>query len=74
MPAHLIESKRELDDRWLEGVETVGVTSGASAPEVLVEGLCNWFRRRGVADIRELSPTEENIVFKLPSELRRSAA
>src|SRR3954452_18244912 len=73
-PAHLIESKRELDDRWLEGVETVGVTSGASAPEVLVEGLCNWFRRRGVADIRELSPAEENIVFKLPSELRRSAA
>ena len=74
VPAHLIESKRELDDRWLEGVETVGVTSGASAPEVLVEGLCNWFRRRGVADIRELSPAEENIVFKLPSELRSSAA
>ena len=74
VPAHLIDSKRELDDRWLEGVETVGVTSGASAPEVLVEGLCNWFRRRGVADIRELSPAEENIVFKLPSELRRSAA
>ena len=74
VPAHLIESERRLDERWLEGVETVGVTSGASAPEVLVEGICDWFRARGVAEIRELSPAEENVVFKLPSELRRSAA
>ena len=74
VPAHLIESKHELDESWLEGVETLGVTSGASAPEVLVEGLCNWFRGRGVAEIRELSPAEENVVFKLPAELRRSAA
>jgi 4-hydroxy-3-methylbut-2-enyl diphosphate reductase len=72
--AHLIESKQELDVLWLEGVETVGVTSGASAPEVLVEDLCNWFRSRGVAEIREFSPAEENVVFKLPAELRRSAA
>jgi 4-hydroxy-3-methylbut-2-enyl diphosphate reductase len=74
VPAHLIESRCELDERWLEGVETVGVTSGASAPEVLVEGLCNWFRGRGVTDIRELSPAEENVVFKLPAELRRPSA
>ena len=74
VPAHLIESERRLDERWLEGVETVGVTSGASAPEVLVEGICDWFRARGVAEIRELSPAEENVVFKLPAELRRSAA
>jgi 4-hydroxy-3-methylbut-2-enyl diphosphate reductase len=72
--AHLIESERALDERWLEGVETVGVTSGASAPESLVEGLCEWFRGRGVAEIRELAPAEENVVFKLPAELRRSAA
>ena len=72
--AELIESARELDERWLEGVETVGVTSGASAPEVLVEGICEWFRARGVAEIRELSPAEENVVFKLPAELRRPAA
>jgi 4-hydroxy-3-methylbut-2-en-1-yl diphosphate reductase len=72
--AHLIENERELDQRWLEGVEAVGVTSGASAPEVLVERLCDWFRGRGVAEIRELSPAEENVVFKLPAELRRSAA
>jgi 4-hydroxy-3-methylbut-2-enyl diphosphate reductase len=72
--AHLIENERELDQRWLEGVEAVGVTSGASAPEVLVERLCDWFRGRGVAEIRELSRAEENVVFKLPAELRRSAA
>jgi 4-hydroxy-3-methylbut-2-enyl diphosphate reductase len=74
VPAHLIEGKRELDERWLEGVETLGVTSGASAPEVLVEDLCSWFRHRGVAEIHEFSPAEENVVFKLPAELRRSAA
>jgi 4-hydroxy-3-methylbut-2-enyl diphosphate reductase len=72
--AHLIETTGKLEERWLKGVETVGVTSGASAPEVLVEDLCNWFRSRGVAEIRELFPTDENVVFKLPVELRRSAA
>jgi 4-hydroxy-3-methylbut-2-enyl diphosphate reductase len=72
--AHLIESQRELDENWLEGVETVGVTSGASAPETLVEDLCKWFRSRGVPEIRELAPAEENVVFKLPAGLRRRSA
>jgi 4-hydroxy-3-methylbut-2-enyl diphosphate reductase len=74
VPAYLIEGERALEEAWLEGVETVGVTSGASAPELLVEAVCGWFRSRGVTDIRELSPAEENVVFKLPPELRRSAA
>jgi 4-hydroxy-3-methylbut-2-en-1-yl diphosphate reductase len=74
VPAHLIESERELDERWLEDAETVGVTSGASAPEVLVEGLCDWFRARGVDEIRELAAAEENVFFKLPAELRRRSA
>jgi 4-hydroxy-3-methylbut-2-enyl diphosphate reductase len=74
VPAHLIESERELEERWLTGVETVGLTSGASAPELLVEGVCGWFRVRGVAEIRELSPAKENVFFKLPVEVRRSAA
>jgi len=74
VPAYLIEGRRDLEEGWLADVDTVGITSGASAPEVLVEGVCDWFRGRGVADIRELSPAEENVVFKLPAELRRSAA
>ena len=72
--SYLIESRHALEEGWLADVETVGVTSGASAPEVLVEGVCDWFRARGVGDIREFSPAEENVVFKLPAELRRSAA
>jgi 4-hydroxy-3-methylbut-2-enyl diphosphate reductase len=72
--SYLIESRHALEEGWLADVETVGVTSGASAPEVLVEGVCDWFRAGGVGDIREFSPAEENVVFKLPAELRRSAA
>jgi 4-hydroxy-3-methylbut-2-enyl diphosphate reductase len=74
VPARLIENERELDERWLGGVETVGVTSGASAPESLVERVCDWFRARGVEDIAELGDGEENVFFRLPAELRRPAA
>jgi 4-hydroxy-3-methylbut-2-enyl diphosphate reductase len=74
VPAHLIESEHELDERWLANVETVGLTSGASAPEVLVDRVCNWFRSRGVGEIRELSPEKEDVFFRLPAELRRRPA
>jgi 4-hydroxy-3-methylbut-2-enyl diphosphate reductase len=72
VPAHLVESAAEVEEAWLAGVETVGLTSGASAPEVLVDEVCAWFRSRGVEEIREFRPVEENVVFKLPAELRRS--
>jgi 4-hydroxy-3-methylbut-2-en-1-yl diphosphate reductase len=72
--SYLVENAAAVDEGWLDGVETVGLTSGASAPEVLVEQLCGWFRSRGVDEIRELRPERENVVFKLPAELRRSAA
>jgi 4-hydroxy-3-methylbut-2-enyl diphosphate reductase len=70
--AHLIEDETEIDTAWLDGVETVGVTSGASAPESLVTRVCDWFRDRGVADVDDFASVYEDVVFKLPVELRRA--
>ena len=70
--ARLLDDADELEESWFRGVETVGVTSGASAPETLVAGVCDWFRAHGVADIRELRPEQEDVVFRLPAELGRS--
>jgi 4-hydroxy-3-methylbut-2-en-1-yl diphosphate reductase len=70
--AHLIDDETEIDERWLDGVETVGVTSGASAPERLVERVCEWFRAYGVNDIRPYASVYEDVAFRLPVELRRA--
>ena len=56
----------------MDGVETVGVTSGASAPESLVTRVCDWFRDRGVLEIEDFASVYEDVVFKLPVELRRA--
>jgi 4-hydroxy-3-methylbut-2-enyl diphosphate reductase len=72
--SHLIDDESQIDERWLEGRETVGVTSGASAPESLVGRVCEWFRARGVDDIRPLGSVVEDVFFRLPVELRSSAA
>jgi 4-hydroxy-3-methylbut-2-en-1-yl diphosphate reductase len=72
--ARLIDDETDIDEAWLEGVETVGVTSGASAPEKLVMRVCDWFRARGVEDISEFRSAHEDVVFKLPVELRRELA
>jgi 4-hydroxy-3-methylbut-2-en-1-yl diphosphate reductase len=70
--SHLIEDESEIDERWLEVPETIGVTSGASAPEHLVVRVCDWFRARGVDDIRPYElDVREDVVFRLPVELRR---
>ena len=53
-------------------VEVVGVTSGASAPERLVLGVCDWFRARGVGDVSEFKSAFEDVTFRLPVELRRA--
>jgi 4-hydroxy-3-methylbut-2-enyl diphosphate reductase len=71
--SHLIDDETAIDERWLEGHETVGVTSGASAPESLVTRVCEWFRQRGVSDIRPLTSVVEDVFFRLPVELRRPA-
>jgi 4-hydroxy-3-methylbut-2-enyl diphosphate reductase len=71
--AHLVDDVTEIDEAWLDGVETVGLTSGASAPERLVREVCDWFRARGVADVAEFSSAFEDVVFRLPVELRRAS-
>ena len=72
VPAHLVEDASQINDAWLDGVSVVGVTSGASAPERLVRGVCEWFRTRGVDDIAEFRSVYEDVVFRLPVELRRA--
>ena len=72
--AHLIDDESDIRDEWLEGAETVGVTSGASAPETLVTRVCDWFRARGVDTIEQFRMVDEDVTFKLPVELRRELA
>ncbi|GFH35827.1 4-hydroxy-3-methylbut-2-enyl diphosphate reductase [Streptomyces pacificus] len=69
--AHLVDYADEIDEAWLAGVSTVGVTSGASVPEVLVEGVLEWLSQRGFEDVEIVKSAEESITFSLPKELRR---
>jgi 4-hydroxy-3-methylbut-2-en-1-yl diphosphate reductase len=69
--AYLIDDETEIDEAWLESARSVGITSGASAPEKLVTRVCDWFRARGVTDIEPYRIVEEDVTFRLPVELRR---
>jgi 4-hydroxy-3-methylbut-2-enyl diphosphate reductase len=68
---YLIDDEAEIDEAWLEGVAVVGITSGASAPERLVDRVCDWFRQHGVERIEPFRMVDEDVTFKLPVELRR---
>jgi 4-hydroxy-3-methylbut-2-enyl diphosphate reductase len=68
--SHLIDFHHQVQEEWLEGVETVGITSGASAPEELVENLVAFFRERGTEDVSELRTVDEDVRFMLPKEIR----
>jgi len=70
----LIDDETDIDPTWLDGVATVGVTSGASAPEKLVGRVCDWFRARGVERIEPYQMVDEDVTFRLPVELRRELA
>jgi 4-hydroxy-3-methylbut-2-enyl diphosphate reductase len=69
--SYLVDNAREIDEAWLDGVTTVGLSSGASVPEVLVREVAEWLAERGYGDLEEVSHTEERLVFALPQELRR---
>jgi 4-hydroxy-3-methylbut-2-en-1-yl diphosphate reductase len=69
--SHLVDDEAEIDESWLEGTRIVGITSGASAPERLVQRVCEWFRERGVRSIEPYQLMSEDVEFRLPVELRR---
>jgi 4-hydroxy-3-methylbut-2-enyl diphosphate reductase len=69
--AYLIDFAEEANDSWLDGVETIGVTSGASVPEILVRDLLAWLAERGYGDVQEITAREESLLFALPPELRK---
>jgi 4-hydroxy-3-methylbut-2-en-1-yl diphosphate reductase len=68
--AYLIDDERDIGAAWLDGVRTVGLTSGASAPESLVARVSGWFRARG-AEVEAFAMVDEDVTFRLPVELRR---
>ena len=69
IPSYLIANGRELEPEWVKGVHTVGITAGASAPEVLVEDVIDALRRLGPVEVTTLPGREETIEFRLPPEL-----
>jgi len=69
--SHLIDDATELDPQWVAGVETVGVTSGASVPDSLVQGLLASLAELGFDEVETVSTIEESLVFALPPELRK---
>ena len=69
--AHLVDYADDIDPAWLDGVTTVGVTSGASVPEELVNGVLTLLAERGYTDVEEVRSAQEKLLFALPHELRR---
>jgi 4-hydroxy-3-methylbut-2-en-1-yl diphosphate reductase len=69
--SYLVDKASEIDPAWLAGVSTVGVTSGASVPEILVRGVLDWLAERGYRDVEEVVHAQESLLFALPPELRR---
>ncbi|MEV6419920.1 4-hydroxy-3-methylbut-2-enyl diphosphate reductase [Streptomyces sp. NPDC051662] len=68
--AQLIDNADGIDETWLKGVTTVGLTSGASAPDVLVDGVLHWLTDHGYQDVETVKTADESITFALPRELR----
>jgi 4-hydroxy-3-methylbut-2-en-1-yl diphosphate reductase len=73
-PAHLVDDETEIRPEWIEAADTVGVTSGASAPEWLVERVVDWLKERGATEVRQLHTIEEQMRFSLPAGVRYPAS
>ncbi|HJR96371.1 MAG TPA: 4-hydroxy-3-methylbut-2-enyl diphosphate reductase [Actinomycetota bacterium] len=71
-PAYLVDDQSDVDDAWLARAGTVGLTSGASAPEWLVHRMLGWLAERGFATVEEVSLTEERVRFSLPAGVRQA--
>ena len=69
--SHLIDYAEEIQDHWFNGVETIGVTSGASVPEILVKDVLATLHAHGFHDVQEITAAEESLLFALPPELRK---
>jgi 4-hydroxy-3-methylbut-2-enyl diphosphate reductase len=69
--SHLIDYAEEIQDHWFTGVETIGVTSGASVPEILVKDVLATLAEHGFRDVQEVTAAEESLLFALPPELRK---
>jgi 4-hydroxy-3-methylbut-2-enyl diphosphate reductase len=72
--SHLIDNEAQVRESWLEGKEVVGITSGASAPEELVQRLVAFFRARGTEDVSEFEVVQEDVRFMLPKTIRQAMA
>jgi 4-hydroxy-3-methylbut-2-enyl diphosphate reductase len=72
--SHLIDSETQVREEWLEDKRVVGITSGASAPEELVQRLVEFFRARGTSDVQELEVIQEDVRFMLPKAIRQALA
>ena len=72
--SHLIDNETEVREEWLAGKRVVGITSGASAPESLVQRLVEFFRARGTTDVQELEVVQEDVRFMLPKVIRQAVA
>ncbi len=69
--AYLLDFASEVNEEWLVGVETIGVSSGASVPEILVDDLLDWLAQRGFGDVQTVTAIQESLTFALPQELRK---
>ena len=68
--SHLVDFANQIEEAWLDGVDTVGVTCGASVPELLVREVLEFLAERGYTDVEQVTTTTETIQFSLPRELR----